>query len=214
MGTRVNAAIEVYPFDRDELGRTQAGRDFLETFDHVVEWHEADEEPTVDESGTMHVTLYEVNYGTAKFDDEELPSLAEAAGLWYRDGDGGGGTWMTHQRTRFPDGQTIDHLINMVDGTPLLAHAEYQRLAGLDSTVSMDGRVQAYYALGNASLVELAEGAADGSLARTMEAVGMKPLTSVDLERRVVDDKLDPPDPPRLRGPGSNQYEDKPPRPR
>ena len=60
----------------------------------------------------------------------------------------------------------------------------------------------------------MAAKAADGSLADLMEAVGLLPVKQGDLERPADADFFDPPDPPSLRGPGSNQYEDKPPRPR
>jgi len=212
MGTRTYAEIEVYPFNRDALSCTAAGREFLERYDAVVEWHEVEDSSITD--GHLITGLDEVNYGTNTFDDERLPELASAAGLWYRDSDAGGGTWGQHRRTVFPNGVVIDPLVDNT-GSPLLSHDDYRRIAALDSAWPLAERVEAYFTLCSTSLPGLAAKAVDGSLATKMAALGLQPVEPKDLERRADADDLGPPEPPLpLRGPGSNQYEDKPPLPR
>jgi hypothetical protein len=213
MGTRTGASIELYPFNRDALSSTAAGIEFLRQYDAVVEWHEHEDAEITD--GHLTVELYDVNYGTAQFDEERLPALAMAAGLWYRDSDAGGGTWTRHQRTFFPNGETIDIPIVSEYG-PTLSRGDFRTIAAVDSTESsLEERVEAYFELGSAPLPALAAKAGDGSLARLMANVGMKPVGPGDLERPVETSELGPPDPPMpVRGPGSNQYQDKPPRQR
>jgi hypothetical protein len=212
MGTRTSASIEVYPFERAALSSTPAGQEFLTQYDAIVDWHEHDDPEITD--GHLVVYLEEVNYGTAQFDNERLPTLATAAGLWYRDYDAGGGTWSPHRRTFFPNGAKVDFPIDET-GRPLLGPDDCETIIALDSDVPLAGRLNAYYQLGLASLPNLAAKASDGSLARMMEAVGLKPVGPGDLERQAEASDLGPPEPPPpIRGPGSNQYEDKPPRPR
>jgi len=203
MGTRVWAEIEVYPFDREALERTGPGRDFLEALDEVVDSHEH-----TDETGTEGVfSLQTVNYGTFAFSEAQLPQLATAAGLIYRHRDDGGGTWDGTEEVYLPTGRSFAYAHSMNTGK-MLTRSQYDYMCSR----GRGDQVGNFFALLALSMPELAAEHASGALAKRIDQIGLWPVPE---PAPAPDEELifDMPDPPALRGPGSNQYQDKPPRP-
>jgi len=155
MGTRVWAQIEVYPFDRAVLCRSEPGRAFLSEFDGVVADHECDDSLDPDEDGLVSIGLHEVNYGTAYFDELDLPRLANAAGLWYRQRDDGSVGWSPSSDLFCPDGRRFFALLDH-EGNPVLAATRFGGLERLGGDVPLAERVRAYYRLGRVDLAALA----------------------------------------------------------
>lgn len=212
MGTRVGAEIQVYPFDRDTLGRDTNGAAFLEALDTVVDDHES-EEPE-EEDDLLTVNLNTVNYGVLTFNRATLPQLATKAGLFYRQSDRGSDEWAASQETYLPDGRAFVHELTP-EGGLVLTEPKFRSLAVLGPADGLADRVDAYFQLGKMKLPELAYKAAAGSLDPLLSATGHGPpeVTDTDLPQDVPDTDivLDHGDPPAIRGVGSNQYQDKPP---
>jgi len=211
MSTRVGAKIQVYPFDREALGRNTNGAAFLEALDAVVDDHES-EEPEED-YGHLTINLNTVNYGVLTFSNATLPQLATKAGLFYRQSDDGSYEWSASQETYLPDGRAFFHELTP-EGAPVLTESKFRSLAALGPADGLADRVDAYFQLGKMKLPGLAHRAAAGSLEPLMSATGNGPPEVTDTDIQDVPDTdivLDHGDPPAIRGVGSNQYQDKPP---
>lgn len=170
MGTRVAASIEVYPFDRDALGRSEEGRAFRDALDGIVHSHPYD---NCEEVGTFAVELYEVNYGTATFDQEGLSGLAGAAGLWFRQGDDGGPEWPAVIETYTPGGRRLICPVVMFEGPAVTASA-LRKLRDLGGQAPLSDRVDAFLRLGRMSLSEWAALGAAGGLDRLLDLAGSR----------------------------------------
>lgn len=209
MGTRVRAQFEIYPYNREELEQTAPGLELLAAVDSVIGDHEVSED--LEQEGSRLVELYTVNYGTSTFNEAGLPHLATAAGVIYQHIDEGSPTWQPTREVFLPTGRTFEFL--EVEGG-VLSKAQYARMC----RNGKGDQIGAYFDLIGLSLPEMAAELESGALVKRLDSIGLwpppKPAEPPSAQPAPSDELIfDMPDPPAIRGPGSNQYQDKPPLP-
>jgi hypothetical protein len=172
MGERVYAWFEVGPFDRDMPGRSEAGAELVAAVDgYAADYEVAGGGREPDKDGTVRLGLCEVNYGTARFDEDDLRGLARAAGLFLRQGDEGGCEWSPSVEVFTPDGGTFV-TCTLPDGEAVLVRGTYEGYVRLGGPV--EERIAAHFALGSMSVAELAGAEKSGELDRLLALVGSK----------------------------------------
>lgn len=173
MGERVWAWFEVGPVNREALARSDAGTELIELVDRYGSEYEIGEgsvEP--DENGMVHLGLCEVNYGTGRFDQDDLCGLAITAGLFLRQGDEGAPDWSPTIEVFIPGRGVFSSYVLAESGGPVIDRDAYERYVRLGGPVGK--RIAAHFRLAEMDVAELADAGESGELDRLFALVGTK----------------------------------------
>jgi hypothetical protein len=173
MGEPVYAWFEVGPINREALATRDHGRKLLELIDRYAKRYDVEDgsvEP--DENGTVRLSLCEVNYGTATFDEDGLAENAVACGCFFRQGDEGSEDWSPTIQVFAPGGERFSTYVLSESGEPVIDQDTYERYVRLGGPVGE--RIEAHFALGTMDVAELAEAGRTGELDRLFALVGLK----------------------------------------